>query len=456
MALAALIIALVVLLVTTYVWGERNVASPAILFLAAWTVSSLLALVNQVRWHYQLSWFTVAIIVGGAIEFVVVSMLVKWAFERWFPVRKDLLDRECEREPIPVVMLLLVDLVMAVCLAVYIGGVLSMVPRGGSVGVMLRNFKAATSVTGQQSLPGYVLQLFRLLQMLGYSLSFVAAIHIATGRWRRRSEWLRTLLVVVGIGINLLAAFFSSDRLAMMSIGLSVVVLALVLYQFRSGREGLTRRGFLFAALGMVAAFLGFFAIAPLVGRNISGGPLGYLAVYGGASVQLLDAFLLNPPPRSPVFGMESLYTFNLKRFLSGQLPGMDHFPPIHLEFRSHNDNRMGNVYSAYRRWIQDFGILGAALVNLIMALVMNVIFRLVSRGRGFDRPFWFVVYGWMAYMVVMHPIDAYFTVQGFSMSFVASLLILKLISVLVLRLHVTRSPFSVSIEGRPCKWERR
>ena len=89
-----------------------------------------------------------------------------------------------------------------------------------------------------------------------------------------------------------------------------------------------------------------------------------------------------------------------------------------HLEFRHENEVMIGNVYTAYRRWLHDFGIFGMFLLNAIVAIVVNTIYSMLRYHRFKSKKIkdiTAILFSYISYVIYMHPIGDYFYFEIFS-----------------------------------------
>ena len=87
----------------------------------------------------------------------------------------------------------------------------------------------------------------------------------------------------------------------------------------------------------------------------------------------------------------------------------------------------VGNVYTAYRRWIYDFGFVGAVFLQGVMAAVISIFYNKLKYRKVRNIGFWLILYSYLAYTVVFHPIDGYFYVQYVSQTFITTVILIWL-----------------------------
>lgn len=119
-------------------------------------------------------------------------------------------------------------------------------------------------------------------------------------------------------------------------------------------------------------ALSGFYYASSLVGRDtLNKNLVEYVTMYGGGSIEGLDLYIQDKPQKSELFGRETFW--GTWRFLIDY--GIVDYPTKptgSLEWRKVDGVTIGNVYTAYRRWIQDFGIIGCVIMTAIVSWFYN------------------------------------------------------------------------------------
>ena len=130
--------------------------------------------------------------------------------------------------------------------------------------------------------------------------------------------------------------------------------------------------------------------------------------MYGGGSIQLFDMYLQEPPQKSELFGSETFW--GTYRFLDDyNIINLRKKPTGSLEWRKSNNYSIGNVYTAYRRWIQDFGILGCAIVFAFVCMVYNIYYnklKYYNKGKNNLFNISLIFYAYLYYHLVLISID--------------------------------------------------
>lgn len=105
------------------------------------------------------------------------------------------------------------------------------------------------------------------------------------------------------------------------------------------------------------------------IGREIGDyGALYYLSFYCGAEIKNLDSFVNEPGKPSPAFGYYTFHNFYFSEDVKKRAEKL-------VEFRQEGDYVLGNVYTCFQNYYQDFGVVGSFVFVAIMAFIMQLLF---------------------------------------------------------------------------------
>lgn len=129
---------------------------------------------------------------------------------------------------------------------------------------------------------------------------------------------------------------------------------------------------------GLLSFFLIFTLAGFLTGKSQLMSAYDMISFYTGLSIPSLDFFLLNPPMDTPYIGYTTLFpVYGTLRRLGFDLPQVS----VPYEFVTFNQTR-GNVYTALRRYIQDYSIFGMLLIMLLLGALFAFFFNLVKKEK--------------------------------------------------------------------------
>ena len=82
-SLAFVLIILIFLLMVSYVFGDRDMMAPDVLYIAGFVLAVIAASMNVSAWEIDLSARTIMIILIGALSFVSVGMLYRLSHKKY-------------------------------------------------------------------------------------------------------------------------------------------------------------------------------------------------------------------------------------------------------------------------------------------------------------------------------------------------------------------------------------
>lgn len=136
--------------------------------------------------------------------------------------------------------------------------------------------------------------------------------------------------------------------------------------------------------VGMLASLLGYTFVKSTewVGRDLGEITLSdYFAIYLGAEIKNLDTYMNERQFENKELGE---FTFNGISTKSSK----DRVRQLH-QFRDYNGYLLGNVYTIFQDFYQDFGYLGVVFLTVIMAGIMQWLYAKSFHSPNiFDKPF--------------------------------------------------------------------
>jgi oligosaccharide repeat unit polymerase len=413
-----LIVLLAVITAVSYAVVGRDIIHPGVIVPGVFLISSLCSAVVLRVWEAELHVQTVTTICGGVVLYV----LTTWVWT----IRSNSQGSELDVAPLPATeaegsassgqgeirvlrSVLVVAMIVSVLVAVvYVRDVLRVVTALGGSGLTNRGlylYRQATSYgvldegEGISSLASNGLDFVQALGLVGLYIFLNNAFAVKRVR----------LLLLAPALTYIVVSTFSASRLPMLRMLMAAMVMAIVL-QRRIRGVRTYRRAYLYWGLLAVATVVAFVGLRTFVGRGLSAtseeDPVYYFCVYAGGSIPLLDSYLMSPADRSSIFGKETLFSVN--RFLGSTLNIPDLVYIKHLEFRrSFNGYNMGNIYTAFRRYLADFGYVGMVLLTVLHATFFSWLHRRVrSKDRRGALDFGLLVLAYLSPSLFLYSID--------------------------------------------------
>ena len=192
------------------------------------------------------------------------------------------------------------------------------------------------------------------------------------------------IIHVTVIGLCILSGLLSGGRSGTVNHLIACVMLFhLLRIQKNNGYKQYSFR-FLIRMIVIVCVFLwSFAAVKSFVGRGQQSlsNPLDYVSYYTGTEFITFDMYLKNPPYPSKIVGKETFYTLNQNLRNWGLLDIPRYV--VHLEFRPVGGGETTNVYTLFRSYHYDFGLVGVYFLHIIVSVFMSVFYEYVKKRRG-------------------------------------------------------------------------
>lgn len=197
-----------------------------------------------------------------------------------------------------------------------------------------------------------------------------------------------------------IAVFISTGRQAYIIYGIYGFSLFCLLYQSHDGfsKKSLVTIFKVFIGISL-AFFLLFYGAGRFNGkiRDDNGSPFRVLSHYAGTNINAFDVFLHKKYPDNQYIGSTTLTgVYNKLNLVNPNIPK---FRMYITEFTD-LDGINTNVYTAMRRYIQDFGLVGCSVIMFLFGLGSTFFYNHIKYRRSGD--FQFILYGVLIYPMVM------------------------------------------------------
>lgn len=399
----------IILLFMTYYLFDKDFMAPSFIIVAMYIVSIGVALLNYKEWGLSdYSSTTFFIVLGGAILFILVGFVVKlvvYPSNYQISPSLDVTLKQSHHLRINKPITIVLTIINVIIVYLWAHAVRNIVGSAGSFSQMMESFRAITSysIDPTESIPGYIQQLSKVPTVSGYVYGFVLCYNLALGSIKKQ-DWFWCLPNVM---LYVILSIFSSNRLNLLGL-----IGAYIIYFYVTRQEVITKSDSLKSFLKLFSIFvlvlLVFYAIRILVGRRGSAntGFMDYISLYIGAPVKLLDLFIKQPIYDLSIWGKETFVSINgTLRDLGFNIPKY----LMHKEFRIYNGIELGNVYSAYRSWYADFGVVGVIILQSLLSTFYNIYYYLMKK-KGFNsHKILFLLYGYFSMALFLHPIEDWF-----------------------------------------------
>lgn len=139
----------------------------------------------------------------------------------------------------------------------------------------------------------------------------------------------------------------------------------------------------LFSTVGLIA--VGRVEQLTDSGSNLLENIFFQLSIYIGAPLKLMDLYLYTDYGIDENFPIPGYATFGqFYRFIARRI-GFDNWIDVNIlsiEFRTDNTVMLGNVYTMFMRYVEDFGFLGLAILCLIMGIIFAYMYERIKYNK--------------------------------------------------------------------------
>lgn len=380
-----LIVLLCVIGIFTYVINEKDVSYPAFISCVVFIVSTVFFALNESKWEISLHGYTVFIIISALLAFCIGGSLhlkigktsttyqdIIYAFPR--KVTALLFAYNC------IAMLFVIRKFQNIA-AKYSSSVFTM--------MNVRNALSSGNISWGVGIS--------ILRESCYAISYMFAFVFINNKLHKAkgNVWL-----IFPILPSVIIMILSTGRTDFIRFFAFCFTLFLVLH---SGHQKIRLGRFI--AIGLTAFALlifAFYQIGKLTGKSQVFNPFDTISIYIGSSIGGLDKYLVEPYSFSSVWGGETLY--GLRRFARLFISDFV-IPPIPLPFCKMGMGENTNVYTAFRRYINDYGVIGLYIIQLFKGMMFCNWYRSL-RKKGTRNTFSLLLYSYFVYDIYLQSIE--------------------------------------------------
>ena len=378
-----LLVMLIIMLVITFIISKKDIISPAFIFTFGFTFQAIWAAIYANQWGLNLNVNTFFVIFLGVLEFIIVSFLVSKLYKR---KKQKIVENDLEKEANTEITKINVNkkvevIVLCICVIISIAFLFTVVKL---VDGSFDSFKTISeSLAKYDSMSKFSENTIRIPFLISNLEIFVVAV----GYWfsyvlinnffvEKKLDYIKIAIVI----ISLISSTFDGSRGNAFMIIASMIFFFLYFLSKKKNYTNVVSKKLVRNILIIGFVFLvSFSSLANLLGRNITGNKMDYLAIYCGAEVKNLDIYLQEDQgEKNSIIGSQTFVNL-ITSF--GEKIGFDGYKSYKLDlpFREYNGFNLGNVYTTFYPFIYDFGYVGEFVLVLIMALIAQLIYERIK-----------------------------------------------------------------------------
>lgn len=415
-------ILIMILILSIYLF-RKDIMQPSVIVTAVFTISVLTAMYNIENWNINIHFNTFFVILGSVILFVFINFCVIILFDskrkkpQYKSANYENRSAYINVSKFKIFALMLFDVLVMAWHYKYIKSIASaygMTQSFSSITNAYRQYSLYESSVYHFSEP-FLLELFsRVETYSAYIFLYIFVNNIIVTKKIKKN-----ILYSIPIIMFIIDSVLYASRGRLLYVIAATVILSYVL---KNRRLNWMNKASIKFVIKIIIAFIvllgGFVALRTVVGRSMgtlaTEDPIYYVTVYTGGPIQLLDMYLQSPAEHSSIWGYETFSELN--NYLGSKFGISELVYSTHLEFRYSNGLCVGNVYTALRSYISDFGYIGLTVLIVICSSFYSIFYNIIKSNRkNMKFDFLLLVYAYMIQGVFMfsiaeRPFSTYFT----------------------------------------------
>lgn len=368
-----LFIILFLITILTLIMNGKDIIHPASIFSMTMTWSVLLTLIMRHQWNLSVSLSATIVITTSILVFVTGSF---WSDKMLLHNIGTVKQEKMMHFSLSWGILFLVLIIMAIFVVLtFRDTYLTSLALGNQNGVagMIQTVRAATE--------SEILKSSRWISYRTYfscSFTYVCILFFFCNIFYNHESVKNNLKFLLPILFYLPLIILSGGRMELLNLAIYILLTGSIFYEKSYRFNNISRNKVVIASLVAGAGFFCLFLFFGFFTGKVSlhgRGPFEVIAHYGGLSAPALSVYLNSISLESPYIGLTTLWEFYNKLYVLGfHLPDNIKFLDF-VQFKGVNTN----VYTAMRRYIEDFGFGGMYLIMFFLGMFYTAFYRFIE-----------------------------------------------------------------------------
>ena len=366
---------------------DKDFFSPSAMICESYILAVLCAIYNIDYWKINLSKRTMFVIIVGIISFVFTSFII---LHTKMENKEKKIDNNCSNNLVYKTnklifnFLVIIQIFTAILYLHYVSKVAGGLKSFFSFNEMMNTYRESTyNDVNLLGIPSYVKQLVNISKVT----ASIAAFNIISSSIKRKKEKEKKkydLVNIISIIAYTITCLLSGGRYGMIIFFLGMLIMWNILSDlaFKKNKKIEIVKVFKISLI-IIILMVSFSKLRYYVGRTNDSNFMSYVTTYFGGSIENIDLYLKNNPRKtSIVFGQRTFSTIH--RYLY-QLGVENDYQP-HSEFmRSINGKSTGNVYTGFRNYYSDFGLLGIIILSAIQSAFWTIFYKKIRNKNNYE-----------------------------------------------------------------------
>lgn len=411
-----LFIGILILFFVSFFLFQKNILNPSVILCSVFLVSLFFTILNTKNWGITLHLNTTVIILETIIVFILGNSLV-YLLPKQYKIFTE--EENIEIEIPSFKIILIIDIILLVLLYKYFQEVYKLSLIGGNPG----GYKLMLIYAREAKWKFYDVSRFSTFgvyftKAVSYICFFIFSYISIFKKFNFKNIFLLSPIIIY-LGFIIL----STGRTEFIYLLIYMLVSFFVLYEQKYNFNPKVTKIIIICGIVTLILFLVIFTLTGLFnGRMQSGRIFKTISFYSGSSIPALDIYLNSPKVPNNYFGENTLFgVYNVLRKFGYKIPLL--YAPY--EFVYFGDI-MTNIYTAIRRYYEDFGIFGLNLITFLLGGFYGIFFHYSSYKK--NNFFILILYASFCFPIFEFPIEERFFLMLFPTAFVYNFIFLGIV----------------------------
>ncbi len=437
--LILLLIILIVFLLLAWITLNKDFFQPSCLVIISFIACTSCALIMQSRWQYEYHFKTIFyILLGLSVIYVANLVFCKCRIQT---IKKNYRKNETlEVTNVSLLFYFLMLCVQIVSILLYYKEIIRIAGSGKNISTIMANFREFTSYGTKNSVS------FIATQFLNFSFA-ICIINLYVFIKNTLIQGIKgNVKFLFSVLLYIFNSLMTGGRFSSLVVIITGITMFVILYR-KIFRCKLSTKFWIYIIITVLILLVGFYFIRKLIGRTSTTSQkssfIQYISSYIGGSLPLFDMYLQNPVESSTIWGKETFYAINNQLIEWGFIDIKPYL--THLEARTYNGYSLGNIYTGFRRNLQDFGISGMIFFQFIFGAIMSGAYNKIRKSNS---EFGTILYCSIAYVLWLHGQNDYFYTRVISFGQLELILLLYVLYYCIIKKRLDTTKV-VKIENR-------
>ncbi len=430
-----MIVLLIILFFLCFVIFRGEILYPPIIVISMFLLCSIVGLFRYDDWNIdEYSGFSVLLFIIGLLSFSIISYLVYILHPENIKSNiQPVLKNRIEISTSILLIIILIYIIYDYMFYMHIKHCTSNAGlTDGSLSQIINRYYNLKSYEYSKISISFTMKLLNIFTSSFSIFSLFVIIHNFIFNHFKSKDLLLLFIVLLGIIYSML----NSSRGDILVLLAETVYLLYFFWNMRSGWKKNVNGKIIKWGICVFVIFIGFFLfLTVILGRRGSIKDIDivdYLTIYISSSIRNFDLFLKNFTSTNSIFGRETFFPLNR---LFYNLFGIGEYYSIALDYNAINGRNIGNIYTAFRRYFADFGMLGIIILPAFLGGFFSVLYsKAKHNARKGIIGFSMLIFCYLSTALFYLPIEERFFIYDLSLTKIAQYILLFILFKLVVQ----------------------